>query len=105
MNLLAAFDVIITADQVQQSKPAPESYVKTMHHLQQLFPAMENQAGWSLAIEDTPTGIQSARGAGLSVLAVANSYPPAQLTDADWTIQTLAGLTLQKLQDKAFREI
>jgi beta-phosphoglucomutase-like phosphatase (HAD superfamily) len=50
-----------------------------------------------LAIEDTPAGIASAKGAGLKVLAVTNSYPAEELTMADAVVTSLEGLTLEKL--------
>jgi beta-phosphoglucomutase-like phosphatase (HAD superfamily) len=52
-----------------------------------------------LAIEDTPAGIASAKGAGLKVLAVTNSYPPEFLTQSDVVVASLEGLTLEKLNE------
>jgi beta-phosphoglucomutase len=52
-----------------------------------------------LAIEDTPAGITSAKGAGLNVLAVTNSYPPEMLTQAGAVAASLESLTLEKLNE------
>ncbi|HEX9024500.1 MAG TPA: HAD family phosphatase, partial [Geobacteraceae bacterium] len=41
-------------------------------------------------IEDTPAGIASAKGAGLKVLAVTNSYAEQELAGADRVVSSLA---------------
>jgi beta-phosphoglucomutase-like phosphatase (HAD superfamily) len=43
----------------------------------------------SVAVEDTPAGILSAKGAGLRVLAVTNSYGAGELAEADWIADSL----------------
>jgi beta-phosphoglucomutase-like phosphatase (HAD superfamily) len=45
--------------------------------------------GRSVAVEDTPAGIRSAKGAGLRVLAVTNSYGAGELAEADWIVASL----------------
>jgi beta-phosphoglucomutase len=45
--------------------------------------------GRSFAVEDTPAGIRSAKGAGLRVLAVTNSYAAGDLAGADWIVDSL----------------
>lgn len=82
LSLTAAFDVIVTADDVRASKPDPESYLLALERLSALFPEKRVLPENCLAIEDTPSGISSAREAGLLVLAVTNSYPAERLGDA-----------------------
>jgi beta-phosphoglucomutase-like phosphatase (HAD superfamily) len=48
----------------------------------------------SIAIEDTPAGIRSAKGAGLRVLAVTNSYGAGKLADADWVADSLENVRI-----------
>jgi beta-phosphoglucomutase-like phosphatase (HAD superfamily) len=45
-------------------------------------------------VEDSPAGIDAARGAGLKVLAVTNSYPPDALSRAHRVVASLAEVTL-----------
>lgn len=97
LGLAGAFDTMVTADQVSASKPDPESYRVAILRLQELFPGRVIPAR-SLAIEDTPAGIQSATGAGLRVLAVTNSYPEERLTGACRVVTSLAGVDLETLR-------
>lgn len=79
-----AFDAMVTADDTPVSKPDPAPYRLTCRKL---------GVTSGLAIEDTPAGIRSAKGAGLHVLAVTNSYPIHLLMEADAVIDTLEDLT------------
>jgi len=83
-----AFDTIVTAEDTPASKPDPAPYRLAAKRL-----GITN----GLAIEDTPAGIASAKGAGLKVLAVTNSYSREFLTDADHIVDSLEGLTLTSL--------
>jgi len=85
-----AFDTIVTADDTHISKPDPAPYRLAVKKL---------GVSGGVAIEDTPAGISSARGAGLKVLAVTNSYPAEKLSQADLVIDSLEGLTLGKLNE------
>jgi beta-phosphoglucomutase len=97
LDLVGAFDALVTADEVAASKPDPESYRLAVQRLQALFPGRVDPAR-SLAIEDTPAGIVSATGAGLRVLAVTNSYPKERLTGACRVVVSLAGVDLEGLR-------
>lgn len=83
-----AFDTIVTADDTHISKPDPAPYKLAMKKL---------GVTCGLAIEDTPAGIASAKGAGLTVLAVTNSHPVEALTKADAVVDSLEGLDLARL--------
>ncbi|ALC16576.1 haloacid dehalogenase [Desulfuromonas soudanensis] len=78
-NFEGVFQVIVTADDVAVSKPDPASYRLAVESLAQILPDLGVSPGTVLAIEDTPAGIASARGAGLAVLGVTNNYPAGQL--------------------------
>jgi beta-phosphoglucomutase len=69
------FRTIVTSDDVSRSKPAPDSYLLAA---ERLGVAPDHCA----AIEDSSTGVQSARQAGLIVLAVTNSVPAEKLDAA-----------------------
>jgi beta-phosphoglucomutase len=92
-----AFDVIVTADDVQASKPDPESYLLALERLSQEFPEKRVLPANSLAIEDTPAGIASACGAGLLVLAVTNSYPAERLAGAVSITNSLESASITEL--------
>lgn len=96
LKLDGLFDVLVTADDVQFSKPDPACYRLALRRLSgrhgiALSPAQ------TLAIEDTPTGIIAAKGARLKVLALTNSYDRAYLGQADFIRDTLVGLDLEGL--------
>jgi len=88
LGITDCFDVIVTADDVSKSKPDPECYKLAHKKLEGVwdrqFPPLA-----VVAIEDTPAGIIAAKDAGLSVIAVSNSYPPDNLNYADKIVATL----------------
>jgi beta-phosphoglucomutase len=86
------FSQIVTADDLPQSKPHPASYLRAKEKLVTSFPEKLTPCSLIYAIEDTPAGIQSAKGAGLCVVAVTNSYPANKLVQADATVQALVQL-------------
>ncbi|MGA0368899.1 MAG: HAD family hydrolase [Kiritimatiellia bacterium] len=73
-GLTDLFTAIITADDVRISKPDPESYRLAAERIR--IPPAE-----CLAIEDTPGGLCSARGAGCRTLGVTTTHTRMQLTD------------------------
>jgi len=79
LGIKDAFSVMVTAEEVQVSKPDPESYQLALARLQKAYPSSGISGATAVAIEDTPAGIASARGAGLTVLGVATSYPRKRL--------------------------
>jgi beta-phosphoglucomutase len=97
LQLTLAFNVAVTADDVPASKPDPASYRLAVERLAATFPDRRITADRCLAIEDTPAGIQAARGAGVRVLAVSNSHPPEQLTGAVRVVESLKDLSRERL--------
>jgi HAD superfamily hydrolase (TIGR01509 family) len=92
------FDVQVTAEDVEASKPDPESYSLAVQRLAEQFPDLAIAPGTCLAIEDTPAGIASALAAGVKVLAVANSYGAERLTEAVRVVESLEGTDLAGLR-------
>ena len=88
LKIINYFNHIVTADDVCISKPHPDCYLAAKNMLIQSFSKELNNNSLIYAIEDTPAGIQSAKGAGLRVIAVTNSYPEGMLEFADAIIQT-----------------
>ncbi|MBN1269244.1 MAG: HAD family phosphatase [Kiritimatiellae bacterium] len=99
LGLNSAFDAIVTADDVARSKPDPESYRRAFEGLVRAFPEKGLRPEQVLAVEDTPSGIESARQAGLRVLAVTHSHPAPHLNGAVRIVDTLAGVNLARLQE------
>jgi beta-phosphoglucomutase len=98
LGLADSFDCMVTAEEVDASKPDPACYRLAVQRLQQLFPAVGITAAETVAIEDTPAGIQAAKDAGMHVLAVSNSYPAADLAAADRVVAALSGIGVEELQ-------
>ncbi len=84
-GLLRAF---VTADDVEHPKPDPAGYRLAAEKL---------GGGRVVAIEDSPTGIAAAKGAGLRVLAVCQSYPADRLKDADRIVERITDLDVDMI--------
>ncbi len=89
LGVARRFGVIVSADDVRRSKPDPESYALAFRRLAETYSSSLTVPGKSVAVEDTPAGIRSAKGAGLRVLAVTNSYGAVELAEADWIVGSL----------------
>lgn len=96
LGIANAFNVIVTAEDTKKSKPDPSPYRLTCEKLGLKDPST------AIAIEDTPLGIISAKGAGLKVLAVTNSYGHEYLLDADAVTNSLGNVTRSSLEDMVF---
>mgnify|MGYP001360395387 FL=1 len=90
-RLAGLFQTIVTADEVENSKPDPATYATAVDNL-----GMDPSA--CFAIEDSPDGIKSALGAGLRVIGVAVMHDEAKLYEAEKVLPTLAGVTLADLK-------
>jgi len=83
LELNDAFDALVSATMVPHPKPAPDIYVEAARRLGK---APER----CIAIEDTPTGLASAKAAGMltvQVRAASTAWPPQP--DADVVLETL----------------
>ncbi len=98
LGVLALLDVVITADDVPASKPDPECYAQCVRRLAERHPQRQIAAPGCVAIEDTPAGVEAAKGAGLNVLAVTNSHSAQKLRQADRVVPSLDGLGLRDLE-------
>jgi HAD superfamily hydrolase (TIGR01509 family) len=83
------FRVTVSSEEVARGKPSPDVYLEAARRL---GVAAERCA----AVEDSHSGIRSARAAGMRVVAIPNpSFPPdaAALEEADVVLASLAELT------------
>jgi HAD superfamily hydrolase (TIGR01509 family) len=79
------FDIVVSGDMVERSKPHPEIYLTSARLL-------GVPAEVCAAIEDSPQGIAAALAAGMFTIAVASPYPTATSTSS-------AHLRLNSLED------
>jgi HAD superfamily hydrolase (TIGR01509 family) len=101
-NLGPLFSVVVTAEDTSVCKPAPDCYhcgltkLNEQRQRERLLPLL---AAECLAIEDSPPGIESARGAGMRTLGITNTVKESDLraagadvvtgTLADWTVDAV----------------
>ena len=105
-TLRPLFKAVITAEDVAEGKPDPEGYRRALSELNSQPPLPERlfHPHEVLAIEDTPAGLRAARGAGFTTLGVAQTFPAAKLTEADFTVASLVGLDSRTLRQR-FTEV
>ncbi len=75
-SLRKLFHFVLTGDQVKRRKPHPEPYLLARERL-----AAPHET--TLAIENAPAGIKSAKGAGLFCIALMTTLPAKHLQEAD----------------------
>ncbi len=76
-----SFDAVVCADEVDRPKPAPDIYLEACARLG-VAPTR------SVAVEDSPAGVEAARAAGLAVIGI-RSVPGVRL-DVDHVFSSLA---------------
>jgi HAD superfamily hydrolase (TIGR01509 family) len=92
VGLTDAFDAVVSASMVEHGKPAPDIYLLACERLG--LPPEQ-----CLAIEDTPTGLASAKAAGLFVVQVrsaSSAFAPQEI--ADVVLETLREFDLDLVQ-------
>jgi HAD superfamily hydrolase (TIGR01509 family) len=83
------FAATVSSEEVPRGKPAPDVYLEACRRL-----AVEPSS--AAAVEDSHSGIGSAKAAGMRVIAIPNpAFPPGDeaLADADLVLDSLAELT------------
>ena len=89
LDIAHCFADIVTADDVTKSKPDPQSYRLAFDRLCSRSRISPDR---TVAIEDTPAGIAAAKGAGLQVIGITNSYAKEYISDATLIIDSLEEL-------------
>ena len=85
------FADVVSAEDVERGKPAPDPFLMALQHLQRL-PELSPpiQPDECLAIEDTAAGVEAARAANMKVLGIAHTSPAQTLAAADLVRASLA---------------
>jgi beta-phosphoglucomutase len=102
-GLADAVATIVAAGETANGKPAPDPFARAVELLS--ASGMPVRPERTVAIEDSVWGIESARAAGLKVLAITTSYPAERLTGADAVVASFADITLEMLDELAAREM
>jgi HAD superfamily hydrolase (TIGR01509 family) len=101
-DLADLFRLIVSGEDVAKTKPNPEPYEKTLRllnaHLSLTETDREIRPNQCLVIEDSSAGIQSARAAGMNVLALAQTEEPDRLKAADRVLPSLDGVSLADVE-------
>jgi beta-phosphoglucomutase len=102
-KLTRGFDVVVTADDVRESKPNPRAYCLALRRLRDKARARSIAAQRCVAIEDTPAGIEAARGAGMKAVAVTNTYTASRLRGAAWVVDSLEKVSAQAIAARVLK--
>jgi len=90
------FADVVAAEDVENGKPAPDSFLAAQRRIaSRLSPPLKPEE--CLVIEDTGAGIAAGRRAGMKVLAIAHSAPPADLEAADLVRGSIAEIDLDDI--------
>jgi len=96
-GLTASFAVVVSSEEVQRGKPAPDVYLETARRL-------GRPPRSCAAVEDSANGIRAAIAAGMPVVAVPNPHypPPAEVMEAAAAVVgDLDGLTVALFEQLA----
>jgi HAD superfamily hydrolase (TIGR01509 family) len=95
LNLLSAFDFVITAEDVEQGKPNPDIYLKAASRMSTAVEEM-------LVLEDSPKGTAAGVSAGAYVVSVPNEHTKkGSFHGCQWIADTLRDSRLYELLREA----
>jgi beta-phosphoglucomutase len=86
------FTAIVTAEDVNAGKPAPDGYLRALELLGYGLHAAD-----VVAVEDTEAGVASAKAAGLRCIAVLGTLPADRLAEADEIVPSLDVELIERL--------
>lgn len=95
------FKVLVAAEDVSAGKPDPEGYRRVLEALNTRPPLPERlfHPHEVLVVEDSPAGLEAAAGVGLPTLAVANTYPPGDLSAAGAVLAGTGELSAERIEE------
>jgi beta-phosphoglucomutase len=86
ITLSGFFDAYVTGEEVLNSKPAPDTFLKASEKLS--IPPDK-----CVVVEDAVAGVQAGKAAGMAVVAVTNTTDRARLVQADLVVDSLTELS------------
>ncbi len=99
-SLTEAFQLFVTADEMQNGKPHPEGYLTTLARLQREVDGLGSlKAEECVIFEDAPHGVDAAHAAGIKCIGLANSRSREELSQADAVIDSFVGFKLERLKE------
>lgn len=75
LELQGAFDPVVYPSEVSESKPEPTPYLEVLRRL-------EIEADEALAFEDSITGVEASRKAGIQTVGISAAHTPEELKEA-----------------------
>ncbi len=90
-GIAGLFDLILSGEEVERGKPAPDIYLKAS---KELGVAPES----CVVVEDAPNGVAAAKAAGMRCLAVSTGASQSGLVAADRVVGGLEQVNIQTLQ-------
>ncbi|MFD0710533.1 HAD family hydrolase [Paenibacillus sp. GCM10027626] len=91
-NVKSYFHSIISGEEVEHGKPAPDIYLKSAEML-------ETQAGACIVLEDSRNGIKAAKAAGMKCIGYINENSGHQdLSQADCIVENIKEINIELLE-------
>ena len=90
LRLKEDFDVLISAAEVKNGKPAPDVFLISAEKLK-IKPKN------CLVIEDAPVGIEAAKRAGMKSIALTTTHEKNELLNADLIVKDLSEVSIQDI--------
>jgi beta-phosphoglucomutase family hydrolase len=85
------FQTVVSGEDVKLGKPDPQIFLTAAFRL--AFPPDR-----CVVFEDAKVGVAAAKAGGMKVVAVTNTYPANELSDADLIVSSLAEVTIETLR-------
>lgn len=90
LNFTDYFKTVVDSTQISRGKPDPEIYLTAADRIN-INPAA------CIVFEDSLTGVQGAKAAGMKVIGMTTSHSPEELSKADKTINNFLAVSINEL--------
>ena len=85
------FSLLINGDDVKEGKPSPQAFLLAAKKL-----GVESKN--CVVMEDAIVGVRAAKRAGMYCIAVANTYPREDISEADIVVNSLEEITVKTIE-------
>lgn len=93
LDFMKYFSAIVTGEEVHNSKPAPDIFLKAAERL-------GLQPEECMVVEDGPVGVAAAKSAGMKCLAITATHPAEKLQQADVVIDTYEDADVREIMER-----